>query len=80
MNVNVTGKPKITIDDLGKGDTFTWVDNIDDVFMIIDGEGIQKDVHYKHAVNLRTGGVIEPGICCGVLKIHIDKVTATVVY
>ena len=80
MNIDVIGKPKLTIRDLGKGDTFVWVDNVGDVFMIVDGEGIKDDRNYKHAVNLRTGGVIEPGTACGVLRIRIDKITATVVY
>jgi len=80
MDIDIIAKGKLTIKDLGKGEIFTWADKPSDAFMVVEGEGIICNDSYKHAVNLRTGGVIEPGIACNVLRIATTKITSTVIY
>ena len=80
MKIDIIRKSKLTIGDLHKGATFTWADISENVFMIIEGEGIQGNDSYKHAVNLRTGGVIELGVDCSILRVDTTEVIGTVIY
>lgn len=80
MEINIVTKTQLVIGMLKKGDTFTWCDKQEDIFMIIEGEGIQPNNLYKHAVNLRTGSVIEPGVACCVLRVNTSVAVGEVVY